>query len=82
MTKKVTVVFEFEEIQDEYDEDYVYLDFTRMYCDEKATTLTTEEAEQVTESWAQSDFYSVGITTQLLNVLEGSVVSKGDIRTY
>ena len=82
MTKKITVVFEFEKVQDKYDEDYTYLDFTRMYRDEENTTASAEMIDGLTEEWGQSDFYHVGITTNLLHALDGGEVLQTQIKHY
>ena len=65
--KKIVLVFEFDEVTE--DDDYSYLDLSKIKLG-KNTTLSDGERDAVTESWGQSDEWHVNIHNDILHVID------------
>lgn len=78
--KKLTIEIEFDEVTED---DYTYVEFSSMRVVPEATTVTDEDREGLAESWAQSDWYSVGFVSRLLDLLDGEATINADsVRSY
>ena len=78
--KKLVVEILFEEVQDEFEDDYTYLEFDSMRMDQEASTVSPHELDAVAEGWGQSDWYSVGFNNAFLRVLDGVEVKADQMR--
>ena len=76
MKKRLVIEFTFDE-DDDFDE--LELDEIKLH---DSSNLKEKEREILAESWAQSDYYSVGITSAILDVLTEERIKAKDIRSY
>lgn len=67
--KSVTIRFEFEEVEDDFEEGAVYLDYTGARLVD--SDLTAEEHDDVGEGLSQSDRWLVRGTQGVLMILAG-----------
>lgn len=84
MSKKVTIEIVFDEVQDEFDEDYTHTEFSSARIVDEETTLSQEQLSSLAEGWSQSDWYSVGFCNSLLDLLDNKdkIMEAKDVKSY
>lgn len=65
---KVIIEVEFDRVKDEFDEDYEYLEKKSVTV--RGEDVTPEEMSGLAEVWAQSDWFYVDFTADVINGLD------------
>lgn len=67
--KKIVLEFVFDEVEDPYEPGYFLLELDKIKLG-KATTMSQEERDGITEHWGQSDQWHVDIHNDILTVID------------